>query len=56
MHLALNYKQKPFIGVVLIPEKDELWIACGKNIWGEKRDGSKIKPNLSENTSLQKMT
>ena len=22
MHLALNYKQKPFIGVVLIPEKD----------------------------------
>ena len=56
MHLALNYKQKPFIGVVLIPEKDELWIACGKNIWGEKRDGSKIKPNLSENISLQKMT
>ena len=56
MHLALNYKQKPFIGVVLIPEKDELWIACGKNIWGEKRDGTKIKPNLSENISLQKMT
>ena len=23
MHLALNYKQKPYIGVVLIPEKDE---------------------------------
>ena len=27
MHLALNYKRKPYIGVVLIPEKDELWIS-----------------------------
>ena len=24
MHLALNYKQKPYIGVVLIPDKDEI--------------------------------
>ena len=30
MHLALNYKQKPYIGIVLIPEKDELWIADGE--------------------------
>ena len=27
MHLALNYKQKSYIGVVLIPEKDELWLS-----------------------------
>ena len=33
MHIALNYKQKPLIGVVLIPEKDELWISDGKNTW-----------------------
>ena len=26
MHLALNFKQKPYIGFVLIPDKDQLWI------------------------------
>ena len=25
VHIALAYKQKPKIGIVLIPEKDELW-------------------------------
>ena len=30
MHLALNYKQKPYIGFVLIPDKNQLWIADGK--------------------------
>ncbi len=55
MHLSLNYKQKPYIGIVLIPEKDELWFANGKKVWGEKRDGSKIKPNLSKNKNLQEM-
>ena len=56
MHLALNYKGKPYIGIVLIPEKDELWIADGDKVWGEKRDGSIIKPNLSKNIILQEMT
>ncbi len=56
MHLALNYKSKPYIGIVLIPEKDELWIADGDKVWGEKRDGSIIKPNLSKNIILQEMT
>tara|TARA_S200000501_G_scaffold159328_1_gene150305 strand:- start:891 stop:1793 length:903 start_codon:yes stop_codon:yes gene_type:complete len=55
MHLALNYKQKPYIGVVLIPEKEELWIAYGKKAWCEKKDGSKIKPNLSKNKNLKEM-
>ncbi len=55
MHLALNYKQKPYIGIVLIPENDELWIAYGEKVWGEKRDGSKIKPNLFRSKSLQEM-
>ena len=27
MHLALNFKQKPYLGFVLIPEKNQLWIA-----------------------------
>ncbi len=56
MHLALNYKQKPYIGIVLIPEKDELWIANGEKVWCEKRDGSLIKPKLSKRKSLQDMT
>ena len=55
MHLALNYKQKPCIGIVLIPEKDELWITDGEKVWCEKRDGSKIRPNLSKNGTLQEM-
>ena len=55
MQLALNYKNKPYLGIVLLPEKDELWIADGENVWGEKKDGSKIKPNLPTNKSLKEM-
>ena len=36
MHLALNYKEKPYIGLVLIPEKDELWISDGERLVREK--------------------
>ena len=56
MHLALNYKRKPYIGVILIPEKDELWISYAGKILCEKRDGSIRKPNLSEKNILQEMT
>ncbi len=55
MHLSLNYKQKPYIGVVLIPEKDQLWIANGEKVWCEKRDGSILKPVLFKKKSLQEM-
>ena len=55
MHLALNYKKKSYIGIVLIPEKDELWIANGEKVWCEKRDGSIIEPNISKKRSLQEM-
>ena len=37
MHLALNYKQKPYLGIVLIPEKEELWISYGEKVWWEKK-------------------
>ncbi len=55
MHLALNYKCKPFLGIVLIPEKEELWIGYGENVWCEKKDGSRIKPNLSKNDGLENL-
>ena len=55
MHLALNYKKKPYLGVVLIPEKEELWISNGEKVWCEKKDGSKTTPSLSKNKSLRDM-
>ena len=55
LHLALNYKNKPLIGIVLIPEKDQLWISNVENVWCEKRDGSLIKLNLSNNKNLKEM-
>ena len=55
MHLALNYKRKPYLGIVLIPEKDELWISDAESVWCEKKDGSKVKPAISRNKILQEM-
>tara|TARA_A100001388_G_scaffold132003_1_gene97733 strand:- start:182 stop:1114 length:933 start_codon:yes stop_codon:yes gene_type:complete len=56
MHLALNFKQKPYIGFVLIPEKDQLWITDGEKTWCENRDGSKYEPSLFINKNLKEMT
>ena len=56
MHLALNFKQKPYIGFVLIPDKNQLWITDGKKTWCEKRDGSKYEPTLLKNRNLHEMT
>ena len=50
MHLALNYKQKPLIGVVLIPEKNQLWISNGIKSWCESRDGTYLKTNPLQKT------
>ena len=48
MHLSLNYKQKPYLGIVLIPEKDELWISDSEKVWCEKSDGTRRASNLSK--------
>ena len=56
MHLALNYKNKPLIGIVLIPEKNELWISNGEKHWCEAKDGSIKKYKMSNNTTLNNMT
>ncbi len=55
MHLALNHRQKPYIGIVLIPEKNELWISYEQKVWCEKRDGSMFKPQIFESKILQDM-
>ena len=56
MHLALNYKNKPHLGIVLIPEKDELWISDGKTVRCERRDGSQYKLLKPKNKTISEMT
>ena len=55
MHLALNYRNRPVIGIVLIPERNELWIANGKHVWCENKNGIRKKHNLSNIKDLEKM-
>ena len=55
MHLALNYRGRPYLGVVLIPEKDELWLSTGEEVWCEKKNGFKLKPKMSKNKNLKDM-
>ena len=46
VHIALVYKSTPKIGIVLIPERNEIWIGIiGYGAWAENRDG--IKKNVS---------
>ena len=56
MHLALNYERKPCIGLVLIPEKGELWITDSKYTWCEKKDGSIRKACCQDQKTLREMT
>ena len=55
MHLALNYKKKVYIGLVLIPEKDELWITDGEKTWCESQNNSLKRFKFSNANSLQEM-
>ena len=55
MHLGLNFKKKPFLGVVLIPEKEELWISDGEKVWFEKKNKNSQKPHLSHKKMLKDM-
>ena len=56
VHLALNYLNKPLMGLVLIPSKNELWISNGTNVWCENKKGFKKLPNLSTSKKLNTMT
>ena len=56
MHLALNYKRRPYIGIVLIPEKDELWISYEEKIWCEDREGNIREQKMSKTNILEEMT
>ena len=56
MHLALNYKNKPYLGIILIPVKNELWISKHDMVWCENKHGDSKKPNLSSKQNLKDMT
>ena len=55
MHLGLNFKKKPLLGVVLIPEKEELWIADGEKVWFEKKNKVRQKPYINNKKILEDM-
>ena len=56
VHIALAYKQKPKIGIVLIPEKNELWFGIvGTGAWLENCDGSKKSISFSERLDISKL-
>ena len=55
-HLALNYKKNPHLGIVLIPDKDELWISNNEIVLCENRNGDLKRPNLSHKFNLEEMT
>ena len=55
MHLALNFRNKPYIGVVLIPERNELWISDGEKVICETKDGSSKEIKLSSKKNLNDM-
>ena len=56
MHLALNFKNIPYLGIVLIPKKNELWISYDDKVWCERRDGSVFRPKLEIGKNLREMT
>ena len=55
-HLALNYKNTPHLGIVLIPDKDELWISNNEIVFCENRNRDLKRPNLSHKFNLKEMT
>tara|TARA_Y100001968_G_scaffold11613_1_gene9676 strand:+ start:451 stop:1365 length:915 start_codon:yes stop_codon:yes gene_type:complete len=56
VHIALAHKQKPKIGIVLIPEKNELWFGIiGRGAWCENRDGSKKYISFSDRLDIPEL-
>ncbi|QEY33201.1 3'(2'),5'-bisphosphate nucleotidase CysQ [Synechococcus sp. RSCCF101] len=57
VHLALVRQQRPVLGVVLLPEAEELWfgIPGGEGCWCENRAGERTAPALSARSSPGEM-
>ena len=56
VHLALIHQNLPVLGVVLIPEKEELWFGVlGNGAWYENRMGEKISCSFSNRSYIEEM-
>ena len=56
VHIALIYKKKPKIGIVLIPERNELWFGIiGGSAWYEDREGRKKKISFSQRQNISEL-
>ncbi len=56
VHLALLCKNRPKIGIVLIPERNELWVGIiGIGAWCENRDGLKKHVSFSERIEISEL-
>tara|TARA_Y100001968_G_scaffold53423_1_gene44491 strand:- start:496 stop:1410 length:915 start_codon:yes stop_codon:yes gene_type:complete len=56
VHIALSYKKKPKIGVVVIPERNELWVGIvGSGAWYENRDGLKKQISFSDRVDISEL-
>ena len=57
MHLALTYKKEIILGIVLIPNKNQLWISVkGEGTWFENEDSIKGYPIIKKNKKLKELT
>ena len=56
VHLALSFKRRPKLGVVLIPERDELWFGIvGSGAWYENHEGIKNSVTFSERKEISEL-
>ena len=56
VHLALCHNKKPKIGIVLIPERNELWFGIvGSGAWCENRNGTKKLISFSERKDISEL-
>ena len=69
VHLALLHRGRPVLGVVLLPEPEELWFgvlhepgeaeqgadAAGGEAWRENRDGDRFAPCLSQRRRCEQL-
>ena len=57
VHLALVHQQRPVLGVVLVPEREELWIGVvGDGTWCENRSGERTPVRFSEREVTNELT
>ena len=53
VHLALVHQQRPVVGVVLLPEAEELWFGVvGDGTWCEDRQGERSPVRFSDRTAV----